>query len=453
MLFKRLALILGLLVTIPAFPVDNDQSLKNKITWFAVPSWQQIKKTVSLHTRKIIAIGALMVTGIVAGYFGYKWINSKSTLPDQDQDLINACKGSVLGAAVGDALGRVTEFITPINTIFAKYPNGVRTFADFTAADWQGTQALTGSAAIAPYTDDTAMSKIVMDVLIDAQKNEWDLNTGMDHLARAFVADMKQPAGWAAPMRAPGICCKDYCAILDNKINTAQTAAPRWWDVSPANGKTGGCGSVMRAHPFGLIFCNDPKKAELWAVEQSKLTHGDHIALAACAALAVGVVHSVPVSGRTVKTSHEIIELMIAAAARYDQATADMMRKAVNYATQAQPLLQPYSNDVVAALKDATGAFRKLHEQVVTEFLGWAAHHAIAATIYLYALLPNQLEQALYLGVNTPGDSDSIASMIGALIGARLGIQKLPQQLWRTVEGSVQLQKLAGDMAVQVIKK
>ena len=33
---------------------------------------------------------------------------------------------------------------------------------------------------------------------------------------------------------------------------------------------------------------------------------------------------------------------------------------------------------------------------------------------------PDDLEKAIFTGVHTPGDSDSIASLAGALIGARI---------------------------------
>ena len=80
----------------------------------------------------------------------------------------------------------------------------------------------------------------------------------------------------------------------------------------------------MRAYPFGLIFANDLGKAEEWAVAHSALTHRDPIALAACAAMAVGTalcVNGAPVS--------DVLEAMSEAADRYSAETAVMMREAV----------------------------------------------------------------------------------------------------------------------------
>lgn len=47
--------------------------------------------------------------------------------------------------------------------------------------------------------------------------------------------------------------------------------------------------------------------------------------------------------------------------------------------------------------------------------------------------------EAIYLGVHTPGNSDSIASMAGALVGARVGVEQLPQELIAGLENSVEL--------------
>ena len=52
---------------------------------------------------------------------------------------------------------------------------------------------------------------------------------------------------------------------------------------------------------------------------------------------------------------------------------------------------------------------------------GWAADEAIASAVYLFARNKNNIQKAMYEGVNTPGDSDSIATLAGALIGAYSG--------------------------------
>ena len=55
--------------------------------------------------------------------------------------------------------------------------------------------------------------------------------------------------------------------------------------------------------------------------------------------------------------------------------------------------------------------------------LGWAADEALAAAVYIFLRHPDDLHQALIEAVNTPGDSDSIATLVGALVGIRTGFK------------------------------
>ena len=64
-------------------------------------------------------------------------------------------KGCILGAALGDALGRVTEFIDTTDKIYQRYPKGVSSFNDFKKDDWVD--------GIAAYTDDTVLAKALLE--------------------------------------------------------------------------------------------------------------------------------------------------------------------------------------------------------------------------------------------------------------------------------------------------
>src|SRR5437667_6678749 len=126
----------------------------------------------------------------------------------------------------------------------------------------------------------------------------------MNAIANSFVEDMYDTEwGWNASFRAPGNACRAGVKQLSQRLSVKTFAQllPTWWDVQAQD--AGGCGSVMRAHPFGLIFADNPSKAALWAAEHSKLTHGHPLALASCAAMATGVAYAV--QG---KSPQEIVE-------------------------------------------------------------------------------------------------------------------------------------------------
>ena len=169
------------------------------------------------------------------------------------------------------------------------------------------------------------------------------------------------------------------------------------------------------AYPFGLVFADDTGEAERWAVAHSSLTHRDPIAFAACAAMARGI--SLNLQERSV---NEITGDMVAAADRYSPETAVMIDRAV---------------------QDARGGVSP--EVTLDRLRGWAAHEAIAAAAFIFVRHPVDARAAILEGANTPGDSDSIATLAGALVGARVGVQGLPQDWIRNLERSDELRTLA----------
>jgi ADP-ribosylglycohydrolase len=302
--------------------------------------------------------------------------------------------GAVLGGAIGDAMGHPTEFISSFSAIRSKYgPRGVTGYELF----WDR-----NGKRFAPYTDDTQMAEVVLRTLVDARDHGSDLDKTMREMAQGFVAWADHPQGGH---RAPGGACLSGCRALARGVH---------W--SKAGGATaGGCGSVMRAYPFGLLFADDLARAERWSVAHSKLTHRDPIALAACAAMAVGMARIV--RGDPVLT---VASEMVAAACRYSPPTAAMIARALE---EAQTGVGP--------------------EVTLNRLRAWAAHEAIAAAVYLFARYPDDPAAAILEGANTPGDSDSIATLAGAMLGARCGLDALPAEWVRDVERSDELLDLA----------
>jgi ADP-ribosylglycohydrolase len=306
------------------------------------------------------------------------------------QDAMLAC---VLGAAIGDAMGHPTEFMS-LEGIRQRWgASGVTGYALYWERDGQ---------RFAPYTDDTQMAEAVLRSLLDSRDAGEDLDAAMQRMARAFVAWSQHPQGGH---RAPGNACLSGCRAL--------ASGAHWSTAGGAN--AGGCGSVMRAYPFGLLFRHDLERAEAWAVAHSKLTHRDPIALAASAAMAVGVARVL-----RDETPVQVASEMIAAAARYSPRTASMMAQALDEA------LDGTAPDVT-----------------LDRLRGWAAHEAIAAAVFLFVRFADDPRAAILQGANSSGDSDSLATLAGALVGARCGTSALPDGWVIELERSQALRALA----------
>ncbi|HET6583430.1 MAG TPA: ADP-ribosylglycohydrolase family protein, partial [Nannocystaceae bacterium] len=301
---------------------------------------------------------------------------------------------ATLAAAIGDAMGHPTEFIGSFEQIRSRYGK-----AGVTGFELYWTR---GGRTFAPYTDDTQMAELVLRSLLWSRREDADLDATMRTMAAAFVQWSKHPQGGH---RAPGGACLSGCRAL---------AQGEHW--SRAGGPTaGGCGSVMRAYPFGLVLAADLGRAEAWAIAHSRLTHNDPIALAASAAMAIGVARILRDDPVEV-----VLSEMVAAACRQSPRTAAMMAEAID---DAQEGVEP--------------------EVTLDRLRGWAAHEAIAAAVYIFARHPDDPRAAILEGANTPGDSDSLATLAGALVGARTGVAALPESWVADVERSEVLLQLA----------
>jgi len=314
-----------------------------------------------------------------------------------DTALNERAAGVILGAAIGDAMGHPTEFLR-IDAIRSSYPpSGVKGFALWWERDGR---------TFAPYTDDTQMAEIVLRALLRGRRTGTGLESVMTDIAAGFVEWRTNPQGGH---RAPGNACL---------AGASQLAGGVHWSVAGGE-RAGGCGSVMRAYPFGLVLADDPDKAERWAVEHSKMTHRDPIAVAACAAMAMGT--ALTLHGQEVPS---VLHAMVEVAQRYSPQTADMMSEAI---ADARSGVKP---DVV---------LRRLQ--------AWAAHEAIAAAVFVVTRHPADPRSAILEGANSDGDSDSIATLAGALVGARVGIGAIPSDWVRDVERSDELLALAAEVS------
>src|SRR6185295_988734 len=125
----------------------------------------------------------------------------------------------------------------------------------------------------------------------------------------------------------------------------------------------------------------------------SLMTHRHPAAQAASAAFAAGI--AVASEGAKIKT---IVSHMITAAVLFDKKTAELIQKAWLYTEVRQ-----YPKDVLA------------------EWEGWTGDEAIAALVYCFAKHKGLYKSSVLEAVNSPGDSDSLGAITGALAGAYRG--------------------------------
>ncbi|ASW53928.1 ADP-ribosylglycohydrolase family protein [Plantactinospora sp. KBS50] len=323
--------------------------------------------------------------------------------------------GSLFGLAYGDALGKPTEFL-PVAEIVARYgPAGPRELA--------------GDPALV--TDDTQMALAVA----------WSLREAPAAAPAALEAALRRRfVAWAQSPendRAPGMTCLRACAAL---------ADGRPWQAATVAGSKG-CGANMRVTPVGLVAGFDLDTLAGVAQLQAGLTHGHPTALAASelTAYAVRLV-------RDGAAPADLPALLRARAAaqrrvyRYDWLGDLWQRPGL---TDPADFIERGWVDCLAALDRLDAALAGPDDggdpcEATGE--GWIAEEALATALLCVLRQPADPVAVLARAATTAGDSDSIAALAGAVLGALHGMPAWPAEWAGRIEYADQLDALGSEL-------
>ncbi|MGI5522992.1 ADP-ribosylglycohydrolase family protein [Micromonospora sp. CA-259024] len=318
--------------------------------------------------------------------------------------------GSLFGLAYGDALGKPTEFLT-VAEIERRYgPTGPR--------------ELSGEPALV--TDDTQMALAVGWALHEAPSLTPE---AVEPLLRArFLAWAISPDN----NRAPGMTCLRACAELSRGL--------RWQDATVVGSK--GCGANMRVTPVGLLDVDLDTLAGL-AQLQAGLTHGHPTGLAA-SELTAYAVRALRGGAALPELPAVLTERALAQRLVYrEQWLGDLWRRAG--ARTPEAFIAQGWDECLAVLRRLTNALGQPGDsgdpcRVTGE--GWVAEEALATALLCAVRHADDPVAALARGATTAGDSDSIAALAGAFVGAAVGMAAWPSGWVDRIEYADQLAAL-----------
>ncbi|MDP6183871.1 MAG: ADP-ribosylglycohydrolase family protein, partial [Gammaproteobacteria bacterium] len=75
-----------------------------------------------------------------------------------------------------------------------------------------------------------------------------------------------------------------------------------------------------------------------------------------------------------------------------------------------------------------------------------AAHESVPTAIFVFLNNASSIQDAVTAAIELGGDTDTIASMTGALAGAHLGLSAIPDRWLRRVEGVQRLIEIADQL-------
>lgn len=343
-------------------------------------------------------------------------------IKDQLQD---KCRGSLVGGAVGDALGYAVEFDSLIE-IRRKYgegsirnyelENGVAVFSDDTQMSLFTAEGLLNGRADGAVWD-TELLPYIKDSYI-----HWYYTQTMSPLA--FSSDWLTHINNLWKRRAPGNTCMSALSVLSTT------------DSRPVANISKGCGGVMRVAPIGIYSAAhnrelDMVKAGFLAGAAADLTHKHPLSTFASMALAMIVADCINHEKIDREKFRFIVILRVFKLLELQYKDDDNLQ---NLKMQVEKALDLAESDVLD-----TDGIRKLGE-------GWVGDEALAIAVYCVMRYIDDFQKCIVCAVNHDGDSDSTGAIAGNIIGAILGYSKIPLNYLTTLELRDVLVSVADDM-------
>jgi ADP-ribosylglycohydrolase len=280
--------------------------------------------------------------------------------------------GCLKGVATGDAIGKQTEMLSPPD-VRRWYPQGVRGF--------EGTPG----AVIPRY--------------VGNRKREWQIGETTDDTERTLAVARAVLAEGRVSHERVGREMLECTKCVHPGVRSL-------WEFHQASDPAriatehDGCGAAIRMAPVGILHRPEPLDALVTAAREASIsTHGGSLAIAAAAATAAAV--SAAIEGAS---SHQVLELAERAAALAES----------RWSRSSGPASAAAIRDAHARL----AALPALRAPDVAACCFPDSPLTIVPLALALATLMRSAEDAILLATNVGGDSDSVASIAGAILGA-----------------------------------
>ena len=297
-------------------------------------------------------------------------------------------KGSMYGSAFGDAYGYITEF-----------------------SDYEEIQLLQPEVPqILRISDDTQMSiytiQALEEILNTVDLSDLTTNELAKNHCRVSFADHYETFYHDIDNnRAPGMTCMSALRIYSQSSKTTGLEGSSKNDSK-------GCGTIMRAPWIGLLGNLSREEIFVLSTLQSQTTHGHPVSWLSSSVLSV-LIHDIinnKIEGydetRLIKHSMNIL----------NDHTETWTKLGYNLKTITEMM------SVFAKILSTYKIFKNFDEDV-TQFYGegWIADEALYTSLATSSLYMDNSFEGVKRLVYTSGDSDSIASIGGAILGALNG--------------------------------
>ncbi len=319
--------------------------------------------------------------------------------------------GCLAGVAIGDAMGMPTAGYTP-EEIAERF--GV--VEDF--LDAPGDHPFHGGLRRGEVTDDTELTLLVVDMILR------DESPSAEGMARRLIRWARERSILETEVIGPST----RRALQELLRGGDPRETGRWGTTN---------GAAMKIAPIGLLHPGEPETVIGDVVEVCLPTHGTTVAISAASAIAGAVAGALNFQSNP----SSIVEVAIRCAELGEEhgrripkpSVAERIRLALSLTEGLEPP------------KAAKILYREIGADMKCE-------NSIPTAIALFHSAQGEPMTAILSAVNMGGDTDTIASMVGAIAGAYRGIEAFPEEAVNLVEevNDIKLWELAQALVYKV---
>ncbi len=340
-----------------------------------------------------------------------------------EEYLLDRIWGSLIGGALGDALGYEVEFInwTAIKQEFGK----------------KGITELVTHGGNAIFSDDTQMTLFTVGAMIDGYKRRalgQQIDLTADCIYDGYLAWL-QTQGYVGKGRWNGTCSElrdipelNKQRAPGNTCLNALTSGRMGTPENPVNSSKG-CGGVMRTAPLG--FTDDWGSPLLGGARAGAVTHG-HPGGWIPSGMIAEIVY------RGIYQDEDSLEQIILASLDSVLKTWGELEETEDFAGLIRRAVRLSHEDIsdVKAIHSLGG--------------GWTGDEALAIAVYSSLKHRDDPVAALICAANHSGDSDSTAAITGNIMGAFLGGEAIPQEWICRIEQLMLIRQMSEELSALI---
>ena len=351
---------------------------------------------------------------------------------------LNKVKGSIVGGAIGDALGYPVEFMGRKEIISRFGPKGITRFD-------------LNHEGIAEFSDDTQMTLFTATGLLSAEtainrNRDVDGSIWVESVKHHYIdwfctqnmTDIEKHYSWLygvpelMSQRAPGTTC---LRALHNLVD----------GVAMVNNSKG-CGGIMRTAPVALCsgLRENPAFMYRLAGALSDITHNNPLGFIPSSMMVMimdKISHLDNMPDR-----HDLVKIVLHSVLEIGKVEYDTGYQIVIF--DKFPADIGYLGSLVMNAVEMAASEQPDDECISELGGGWTGETALAIAIYCTLRHYDSFEDAVVAAVNHSGDSDSTGAICGNLMGLIHGYDAIPQYYKDNLELMPVLEEVAEDLYV-----